>query len=59
MRAVIAIHNVVNERAWKHVLEWEVPCHCALMMLFVISSSVEASSDAAAPPSACRRITKQ
>ena len=24
MKAVIAIHNVVNERAWKHVLEWEV-----------------------------------
>merc|ERR1712216_951176 len=23
MRAVIAIHNVVNERAWKHVMEWE------------------------------------
>lgn len=23
MRAVVAIHNVVNERAWKHVMEWE------------------------------------
>jgi len=23
MRAVVAIHNVVNERAWNHVLDWE------------------------------------
>jgi len=27
MRAVVAIHNVVNERAWKHVMEWEQLCH--------------------------------
>jgi len=22
-RAVVMIHNIVNERAWNHVMEWE------------------------------------
>lgn len=25
MRAVVPIHNAVNERAWAHVLAWEAP----------------------------------
>lgn len=25
MKTVVPIHNAVNERAWKHILEWEAP----------------------------------
>lgn len=46
MKTVVPIHNAVNERAWKEILDWEKP-------YLAESKSVQSSS----PPHAHRQLT--